>query len=582
MVCAGFSQADLPMSQTENNSTTGGILKNLSKTKVIVMRGLGLLVSCILLFFIYQRLEPGTLAESIKNAKPGWIILSFLTFVMNLLFASYRWHLMLRLSRATIHPEATLRAVTLGHCFNTFLFGAAGGDLIKSMIYARWYRLPVTDVLAVAPLDRFFGLIGALTFGVLMALTGYFSGGFDSFQWTQLRLPILWALGLVCFLAICIWGLSKWKGNGVSKFGIFLNQLRRSGAILWDKPKVASKAALAATIVHLSLSLVMVFNLKAVSSVSFEWWNVLWIFPVISMISGLPISIGGAGLREGSALILLGIYSIPGEDAVTAALLTLGVYFLWALIGLLVWQLEVFRQQKAKPLPEPIKVSIVIPTLNEADQIGEIASNLKSRAPEAEWILADGGSTDDTLIQAKKYPFKIIHCPKGRGLQMHQGAKRSTGDVILFLHADTRLPNDGIESMLRCFKDPTVVGGGFWKQFDRRHWLLTGSKFRCLPRIMFGKYVFGDQGIFVRRDALQTIDGIPKVPLMEEFELCKKLKPLGRLALADATVTTSSRRFFANGILKTYLLMGQLMLRYRLGQSPESLAESYARSKSNA
>ena len=568
------------MNQQIKPSIPDGVFQNLRKTKLFVMRGIGLLVSGILLFIIYRRLEPGALAETFKQAKSGWILLAITAFGVNLIFASYRWHLMLRLNQSTIHPGATLRAVTLGHCFNTFLFGAAGGDLVKSMIYSRWYRLSLTDVLAMAPLDRLFGLLGALIFGFSMVLVGFLSGGFDTFQWTQLRLPIFWALGLILVLAGSMWGLSQWKGEGTSKFGIFLNQLRRGGSVLWDQPRAAFKAAVSATIVHLCLSLVMVFNLKAVSQISFEWWNVLWIFPVISMVAGLPVSIGGAGLREGTALILLGIYAIPGEDAVTASLLTLGVYFLWAFVGLIVWQLEEVRQQKTKPLQDDPSVSIVIPTLNEEKQIDALAAHLQLRAPEIEWILADGGSTDGTLDKAKQHKFKTISSPKGRGNQMHHGAVAAKGDIILFLHADTHLPPDGIAAMLRSLKDAHVVGGGFWKQFDKPHWIMNGSRFRCLPRIFFGRYVFGDQGIFVRQDILIGMGGIPKVPLMEEFELCQKLRKQGRIALADATVTTSSRRFFANGIIKTYLLMGRIMLRYKLGQSPESLAQSYARSKS--
>lgn len=568
------------MNQTDQPSIPGGIFKNLSKTKLIVMRGIGLFVSLILLFVVYKRLEPGALLDSLKQAQLGWVFLAICAFATNLVFASYRWHLMLRLSQSTIHPEATLRAVTLGHCFNTFLFGAAGGDLVKSVIYSRWYRLPLTDVLAIAPLDRFFGLLGALVFGSSMALIGYLSGGFDTFNWIQLRLPVLWAIGLAGLLVGSMWALSRWKGQGTSRFGVFLNQLRRSGAILWNNPKVALRAAIAATIVHLSLSMVMVFNLKAVCQITFEWWNVLWIFPVISMVSGLPVSIGGAGLREGTALILLGIYSIPGEDAVTASLLTLGVYFLWAFTGLIVWQLENLRQKNVKPLAENPSVSIVVPTLNEEHQIEKLATHLKSRAPNAEWILADGGSEDNTTNKAEEFHFKTVSAPKGRGIQMHHGAAAATGDVVLFLHADTQLPPHGIATMIRCLQDTHVVGGGFWKQFNQTHWLMTGSKFRCLPRILLGKYVFADQGIFVRRDILEKIGGVPKVPLMEEFELCKALRPHGRIALADATVITSSRRFFANGISKTYLLMGRLMLLYRLGHSTDSLAKSYARSRS--
>ena len=567
------------MKQHTQQIQLSGVFQNLRKTKLIVMRVIGLLVSGIILFVVYRRLEPGALAESLKQANAGWIFLSFSAFGLNLIFASYRWHLMLRLNDSTVHPGATLRAVTLGHCFNTFLFGAAGGDLVKSMVYSGWYRLTLTDVLAMAPLDRIFGLIGALVFGFSMVMVGFVSGGFDTFQWSQLRLPIFWALGLVLALTGSMWALSRWKGKGTSKLGVFLNQLRKGGGILWSRPKVAIKAAAAATVVHLCLSLVMVFNLKAVSQISFEWWDVLWIFPVISMISGLPISIGGAGLREGTALLLLGIYAIPGEDAVMASLLTLGVYFLWAFVGLVVWQLEEWRQRKAISLPENPSVSIVIPTLNEANRIDPLADHLKEMAPETEWILADGGSQDDTLLKAKQHRFKILTCPKGRGIQMHHGAAAASGDVILFLHADTQLPPNGIQAMLRCLKDAYVVGGGFWKQFDKSHWIMNGSRFRCLPRVFLGRYVFGDQCLFVRRDILNDVGGVPKVPLMEEFELCRQLRSQGRIALADATVTTSSRRFLAHGIIKTYLLMGRIMLRYKMGHTPDSLAEAYARSK---
>ncbi|MBT5478758.1 MAG: glycosyltransferase [Verrucomicrobia bacterium] len=568
------------MNQTEQASISEGVKKSPSKSKLLAIRGFGLLVSSILLFMVYKRLEPGVLLDSLKRADLRWIIMAVCAFAINLIFASYRWHLMLRLSHLTIHPEATLRAVSIGHCFNTFLFGTAGGDFIKSVIYSRWYRLSLTDVLAIAPLDRFFGLLGALVFGVFMALIGYLTGGFDDFDWIQLRLPVFWAIGLAGVLAGSMWILSHWKGQGTSRLGLFLNQLRRSAGILWNNPQVALKAAGAAIIVHLSLSLVMAFNLKAVSQHAFEWWNILWIFPVISIFSGLPVSIGGAGLREGSALILLGIYAIPGEDAVMGALLTLGVYFLWAFIGLILWQLEKRRQRKGIPLPKNPSVSIVIPTYNEQDQIETLAYHLRRRAPEAEWILADGGSTDATLDQAKKHPFKTISSPRGRGTQMHHGAAVATGDVILFLHADTQLPAFGIESMLRCLKDNHVAGGGFWKQFNQAHWLMIGSKFRCLPRVLFGGYVFGDQGIFVRRDILQQSGGVPKVPLMEEFELCKALRYHGRIALADSTIITSSRRFFANGVMKTYLLMGRLILLYRLGYSTESLAKAYSKLKS--
>jgi len=563
------------MKESATSSSSGGVFQNLRKTKLLVMRGVGLLASMVLLVVIFRKLEPGALLETLRQAKWRWVVLSTAIFGVHIIFASYRWHLMLRLSRATIHPTATLRAVSLGHFFNTFLFGAAGGDLVKSMIYARWHQLPLTEVLAMAPLDRLFGLMGALIFGFSMLGVGILSGGFNAFDLSQLNVLFYWALGLVGILFGGMWALSRWHGKGTSKIGLFLNHLRQGGALLWNNPKAALKAATAATIVHLCLSMVMVFNLKAVSMASFTWWNVLWIFPVISMVSALPVSIGGAGLREGTAMLLLGLYYIPGEDAVTASLLTLGVYFSWACVGLVVWQREEGRQRKAEAIPGDMSVSIVIPTLNEADRIETLTDQLCLHASDAEWILADGGSTDDTLKRAQKNSFKIVHSDPGRGIQLHEGALVASGDLILFLHADTELAPDSLDAMKRAMNDRHAVAGGFWKRFDQTHWAMTGSRFRCLPRILLGRYVFADQGLFVRRSVLESIGGVPRVRLMEEFELCRKLRQKGRIVLADSTVTTSSRRFLQKGVFQTYWLMARTMVRYRLGVSPDELVKEY-------
>jgi rSAM/selenodomain-associated transferase 2 len=545
------------------------------KAKVCLSRGIGLVVSGILMALVFRSLEPGALLKVLGNANWQWTLLSLVMFGVHLAFASYRWHLMLRLSHATIHPGATLRAVTLGHSFNTFLFGTVGGDMAKSMIYARWYRLSLSKVLAMAPLDRFFGLTGALAVGISMAAFGYFSGGFDSLTWSQLSLPVFWTTGLMVLLLGSVSGLSLWHGKGKSPLGLFMNHLRKGAAWLWEHPGTAMKATLASMAVHLCLHMVMVFNLKAVTQASFVWWDILWIFPVISIIASLPISLAGAGLREGSALVLLAFYSIPGADAVSGSLLTLGVYTSWALVGLALWRLEASRHASSQILKENPSVSIVIPVLNEAGQIHPLADHLQKVAAGAEWILADGGSTDKSLNIMRQHGFKIVQSQPGRGIQMHAGAAVAKGDIILFLHADTRLPGDGLDAMLRCLRDPSVVGGGFWKRFDQRHWLMTGSRLRCLPRIFIRRFVFGDQGLFVRRQALKSIGGVPEVPLMEEFELCRKLRQRGRMALADATVTTSSRKFLENGVLNTYWLMARIQVRYWLGDSPTSLAKCY-------
>ncbi|MDG1891766.1 MAG: lysylphosphatidylglycerol synthase transmembrane domain-containing protein, partial [Verrucomicrobiota bacterium] len=253
------------------------------KAKVCLSRGIGLIVSGILMALVFRSLEPGALLKVLRNANWQWTLLSLVMFGVHLAFASYRWHLMLRLSHATIHPGATLRAVTLGHSFNTFLFGTVGGDMAKSMIYARWYRLSLSKVLAMAPLDRFFGLTGALAVGISMAAFGYFSGGFDSLTWSQLSLPVFWTTGLMVLLLGSVSGLSLWHGKGKSPLGLFMNHLRKGAAWLWEHPGTAMKATLASMAVHLCLHMVMVFNLKAVTQASCVWWDIRGIFRVSSI-----------------------------------------------------------------------------------------------------------------------------------------------------------------------------------------------------------------------------------------------------------------------------------------------------------
>jgi GT2 family glycosyltransferase len=160
---------------------------------------------------------------------------------------------------------------------------------------------------------------------------------------------------------------------------------------------------------------------------------------------------------------------------------------------------------------------------------------------------------------------------------LHAGAGVATGDAFLFLHADTWLDATTCEAVLRCLHDPTVAGGGCWKQFRDPHWLMRGSRWRCWTRLQLTRRVLGDQAIFVRREALQAVGGFPEQPLMEEFELCRRLRQVGRIALAPATVSTSARRFHEFGVLRTYWLMWRVTFRYHLGASPEELRRLYER-----
>ena len=223
-------------------------------------------------------------------------------------------------------------------------------------------------------------------------------------------------------------------------------------------------------------------------------------------------------------------------------------------------------------------ISVVIPTLNEAADLPETLRRLRLVPEVHEIIIADGGSCDNTVRLAEVAGCFVVSAPSGRGRQLRAGAERAAGEVILFLHADTWVPPDAGRALLACLARPGVVAGGFYKVFrDPPSWLVRGSRFKCWWRLLVARRVMADQGIFLRRETLVSIGGVPDVPLMEEFELCRRLRPLGRIALAEATVVTSARKFRKLGVLRTYALMARVTVGYYRGVPLEELRRLYER-----
>ena len=225
----------------------------------------------------------------------------------------------------------------------------------------------------------------------------------------------------------------------------------------------------------------------------------------------------------------------------------------------------------------PQSISIVIPALNEAADIAETLRRARAVPQVCEIILVDGGSADATRDIAAAHGCVVLQCGPSRGRQLRLGAQQARGDIVLLLHADTWLPHDAGCAALDCFRDERVVAGGFYKRFRDPHPLMRGSRTRCWLRWFFFSRVLGDQAMFIRRDVLEAIGGVPAVPLMEEYELLKHLRPLGRVALARGVVSTSARRFHERGVLRTYWRMGIVTARYFLGASPDELRRVYER-----
>jgi rSAM/selenodomain-associated transferase 2 len=219
-------------------------------------------------------------------------------------------------------------------------------------------------------------------------------------------------------------------------------------------------------------------------------------------------------------------------------------------------------------------LSIVIPTLNEERQLA--ATIASARGPSvAEIIVVDGGSTDGTLACARAHADAVTAAGRGRAAQMNAGAAIARGDVLLFLHADTRLPAGFDAAILRALADPQTVGGRFDVYLAPGNLLLwlTGELMNLRSR--WSGIATGDQAIFARREVFADLGGFPSLPLMEDIAFSRALKRAGTIACLRDRVVTSSRRWRANGVLRTVLLMWSLRLLYFCGVSPQRLHRWY-------
>ncbi len=221
-------------------------------------------------------------------------------------------------------------------------------------------------------------------------------------------------------------------------------------------------------------------------------------------------------------------------------------------------------------------LSIIIPALNEEAQLGATLLAAQREHPH-EIIVADGGSTDRTVEVARTHDAIVLAAPAGRGRQQNFGADVATGGVLLFLHADTILPANYPELIRTTLARPGTVGGAFQFALDGaftgRRLIERGTNWRARSRQM----PYGDQGLFLRRETFDQLGGFPDQPIMEDYEFVRRLRRLGRIALADGAVTTSGRRWQRLGPWRTTLINSLMVLGYRTGISPDRLATWYQR-----
>lgn len=220
-----------------------------------------------------------------------------------------------------------------------------------------------------------------------------------------------------------------------------------------------------------------------------------------------------------------------------------------------------------------MKASIIVPILNESQSIGAAIDMIRNIKNIYEVIFVDGGSTDGTLDIIPK-EIKIVHSPRGRGMQLNKGAAAARGDVLLFLHCDSWLNKDAITSITEVLEQG-FAGGCFSLEFDKKGTLLGLIAFLSNLRVKLLSVMFGDQGIFIKRDVFEKLGGFPEIPIMEDLAFSLKLKQLYKITQVEGKITTSARRFEKNGVWRTIMFMHKMKLLYFLGRSPEELYRIY-------
>jgi rSAM/selenodomain-associated transferase 2 len=246
----------------------------------------------------------------------------------------------------------------------------------------------------------------------------------------------------------------------------------------------------------------------------------------------------------------------------------------WALTWLPDWAVSLYLSKKSMLF---MNVSIIIPMRNEAQVLPDLLAHLLdyARKPGVEVIFVDGGSTDASLQMVKLAGFDVISSAQGRAVQMNAGAAYAKGDLLLFVHADSRLPAIDPGKIGEQLKQRHRVWGRFDVEIIGRSGSLPLVSVPMNLRSRLTGIATGDQGIFVTREAFDRVGGFPEQPLMEDIELCKRLLRLSRPLCLRERMITSGRRWDERGVWPTILLMWRLRWAYWRGADPVQLSERY-------
>lgn len=231
------------------------------------------------------------------------------------------------------------------------------------------------------------------------------------------------------------------------------------------------------------------------------------------------------------------------------------------------------------PSTQPGLISIVIPTLNEEGNLADALQQLAGK-PGIEVLIADGGSRDRTVEIAEQHGVRVVRTRPGRGRQMNAGAALASGEILLFLHADSGLPKD-FAHQVRQILDQGASGGAFPLRIESQRRGLRCVEWGANLRSRLRQLPYGDQGLFLQASLFHEMGGFPPMPLMEDFEFCRRLRRYGTIRLASSAITTSPRRWHRLGIVRTTLINQLCIAGYLLGIKPERLAKWYAGRRQN-
>jgi rSAM/selenodomain-associated transferase 2 len=220
-----------------------------------------------------------------------------------------------------------------------------------------------------------------------------------------------------------------------------------------------------------------------------------------------------------------------------------------------------------------VRISIIIPTFNEATTLRDLSRSLRELPGEVQIVIADGGSADGTVQLAVECGLHVVASSRGRGPQMNAGARAATGDVLLFLHADTRLPADALARLEAALGDPRVCGGNFSLRFAGETWESRALDL-VYPLLRLGGMCYGDSAIFIRREVFERLNGYRDFPIFEDCDLYRRMRRVGRFARLPQCALTSSRRFEGR-FLRTFALWAVMQCLYWLGVHPRRLDRLY-------